>query len=212
MEHKNLNRLIGGTIADVEAKTPKTVIAERLIRGVNPNARITPIRDKWQQGDEVLRGCDVLFGCVDSFNERDQLERFARRFLIPYIDLGMDVHQLKCGHSIAGQVVLSSPGGPCRWCYGILTDARLAREAGDYGTAGSRPQVVWSNGVLASIAVGLLMQLVCPWHDKRIASACREFDGNLNVVERSREQHGGTLSCQHFAEDELGDPFFTRIP
>src|ERR1700730_12183464 len=40
----------------------------------------------------TLRRCDVIFGCVDSYRERDELERFMRRFLIPYIDIGMDVH------------------------------------------------------------------------------------------------------------------------
>src|SRR5258708_7441442 len=106
---------------------------------------------------------------------------FARRFLIPYIDLGMDVHKLERGYCVAGQAVLSSPGGPCLWCYGILTDERLAREAEDYGKAGSRPQVVWPNGVLASIGVGLLMQLGCPWPDKPLASPCREVDGTLHA-------------------------------
>jgi hypothetical protein len=39
-------------------------------------------------------------------------------------------------------------------------------EAEKYGAAGSRPQVVWPNGVLASTAVGLAVQLLTPWHPK----------------------------------------------
>jgi hypothetical protein len=108
------------------------------------------------------------------FLERDELERFARRFLIPYIDLGMDVHEAEDGFSISGQTVLSSPGGPCLWCLGILTQERITREAGRYGRAGSRPKVVWPNGLLASLGVGLFMQLVCPWHSAPQITACCE--------------------------------------
>ncbi len=45
----------------------------------------------------------------DSFIEREQLERFARRHLIPYIDIGMDVHELggEQYFLIGGQVILS---------------------------------------------------------------------------------------------------------
>jgi molybdopterin-synthase adenylyltransferase len=58
----------------------------------------------------VLRACHVIIGCVDSYRERDELERFARRFLIAYIDIGMDVHPLDNGLVVGGQVVLSLPG------------------------------------------------------------------------------------------------------
>jgi hypothetical protein len=210
IEHKNLNRLVGATVADVIANASKTAIAERVIRAINPNARVAPVCNKWQNAHEQLRSCDILIGCVDSYAERAQLERFARRFLIPYIDLGMDVHESATGFSVAGQVVLSSPGGPCLWCYGILTQERLKLEAEHYGKAGGRPQVVWSNGVLASIAVGLIVQLICPWGGTPIANACREIDGNLHVVERNRDSHSHLLKCTHYADTELGDPFFTR--
>lgn len=36
--------------------------------------------------------------------------------------------------------------------------ARLELEAQTYHAAGARPQVVWPNGVLASTAVGLVIQ------------------------------------------------------
>jgi molybdopterin-synthase adenylyltransferase len=210
VEEKNLNRLVGGTAEDVKAKPAKTEIAERVIKAVNPNAQVTPCRMKWQEAIATLRRCDVIFGCVDSYRERDELERFARRFLIPYIDLGMDVYEAEDGFSISGQTVLSSPGGPCLWCLGILTQERITREAGRYGKAGSRPQVVWPNGVLASLGIGLFMQLVCPWHSAPQITACCEFDGNRHRVETSRLDHAGTIRCQHFKPDELGDAFFNR--
>jgi molybdopterin-synthase adenylyltransferase len=168
------------------------------------------LRMKWQAAVPALRRGDVIFGCVDSYRERDELERFARRFLIPYIDLGMDVHRMDDGYSIGGQSVLSSPGGPCLWCLGILTEERITRQAGEYGQAGSQPQVVWANGVLASLAVGLFVQLVCPWHGAPQASACCEFDGNRHRVETNRLDHIGAIRCRHFNDGDLGDAFFNR--
>lgn len=210
VEEKNLNRLVGATAEDVQRKLPKTAIAERVIRGINPLAKVTPCRATWQESTTVLRRCDVIFGCVDSYRERDELEHFCRRFLIPYIDIGMDVHDAPGGFSVSGQTVLSSPGGPCLWCLGILTKQRIAAEAGNYGDAGSRPQVVWVNGVLASLAVGLFVQLVCPWHGTPQITACCEFDGNRHRVETNRLDHAEGLHCTHYRDDELGDMFFTR--
>jgi molybdopterin-synthase adenylyltransferase len=210
VEQKNLNRLVGATSEDVKAGTAKTAIAERGIKSVNPTALVTPRQMKWQEATADLRRCDVIFGCVDSYRERDELERFARRFLIPYIDIGMDVHDAQEGFSLGGQTVLSSPGGPCLWCLGILTQDRIAEEARRYGEAGSRPQVVWANGVLASLAVGLFVQLVCPWHGKAQLTACCEFDGNHHRVETNRLDHAGDIRCGHFKADELGDAFFCR--
>lgn len=208
IEEKNLNRLVGGTQADVDARRPKVSIAERVIKSVNPLARVRRYQSRWQDAVEDLRRCDVIFGCLDSYRERDELERFCRRYLIPYIDCGMDVHGASGAFSISGQVVLSSPGAPCLWCLGILTKGRLAEEVDQYGKAGSRPQVVWSNGVLASIAVDLFVQLICPWHGRAQMTACCEFDGNRHRIETNRLDNLADLKCNHFRLDELGDEFF----
>ena len=80
---RGLNRLVGGTLDYIECEPAKTGIGERLIRGLNPQARIISIRENWQDGTDQLKTCDVIIGAVDSFSERDELERFARRYLIP---------------------------------------------------------------------------------------------------------------------------------
>jgi len=140
IDFTNTNRLIGGTLADLEGvhgPKAKVAIAERQIRGLEPQARITPIKDTWHNATSDLRACDAIIGGVDSFVEREQLERFCRRNLIPYIDIGMDVHELgKSEFLIGGQVILSMPGKPCMRCCGYITDDRLKLEAGKYGAAG----------------------------------------------------------------------------
>jgi len=45
IEDKNLNRLVGGTAADIEAGTTKVDIATRLIRAVRPDAHIEAFQD-----------------------------------------------------------------------------------------------------------------------------------------------------------------------
>jgi hypothetical protein len=209
IEDTNLNRLVGATADDVLRATPKVQIAERLIKGIRPGARVTALQSEWQKQGEQFRGCDAIFGCSDSFSERAQLERMARRYLIPYIDIGMDVHAIEGGGShISGQIALSLPGGPCMWCMAVLTDARIAEEVARYGAAGARQQVVWPNGVLASSAVGMFVRLVTPWTSQS-GEVLLEYDGNKGTVVESMKISYLPSTCTHFTSpDDLGDPFF----
>src|SRR5437868_2655770 len=55
-EDTNLNRLVGATIRDIGQQ--KLKIARRMIRGLQPGAKIIPIRERWQLKPEPLMGCD----------------------------------------------------------------------------------------------------------------------------------------------------------
>jgi molybdopterin-synthase adenylyltransferase len=205
----NLNRTVGATFADAELRTPKVVVAERTIKGINPNAEVWPIQAKWQEDFPALRSCDVVFGCIDGFSGRAQLEESCRRAMIPLIDIGMDVHKGD-PFSISGQVVLSIPGRPCFRCMGFIRQKDLDEEGRRYGEAGGNPQVIWANGVLASTAVGLLVQMLAPWCRIRSGSSFLGYDGDGFTME-----HDGRLtvadknSCGHFgAIVDLGDPFW----
>ncbi len=209
VEESNLNRLIGATIADAEVGTEKTAVAARLARALMRSSGFVTITAKWQDATEALADCDIIVGGLDSYRERSELEAFSRRLLIPYIDMGMDVYEVGDHFSLGGQVILSSPGQPCLWCMGILTQERLEREAENYGAAGGRPQVVWPNGVLASLAVGLLVQLVSPWTNTAIDSAYLEYDGNRHQVGTSnRLKAVADCQCSHYLADQTGDPLF----
>jgi hypothetical protein len=206
----NTNRLIGGTLADLAATTSKVDIAGRLLRGLQERPRIIPIRDTWHNATAQLKRCAIIVGALDSFKERDQLERFARRHLIPYIDIGMDVHDLgNKNYLIGGQVLLSMPGKACLRCCGLITDDRLALEEKKYGAAGSRPQVVWSNGVLASTAVGLITQLLTPWFSDPPEYVYLDYDGNRGTLApNDRMELLRDKVCPHHPPEETGDPLF----
>ena len=210
IEDSNLNRLVGGTEQDVAAKTPKVKIAKRLIHGIRPWAKVEVRQAEWQMADDLLKDAHVLFGCVDGYRQRKYLEGAARRFCLPYIDIGMDVTKLGDRHyAIAGQMIMTLPGGPCMTCLGFLTQQRLDREENDYGDAGINPQVVWTNGTLASLAVGAFVRLVTPWFRTDRDFEWLELDGNSQLVSRSRQpEYAMKGPCQHFAARDLGDPFF----
>ena len=207
----NLNRLIGGTWWHVLKRTAKVVIMKRMILAINPKARVE-IRDckQWQLAGDELKRCEVIVGGLDNVRGKDELDAFCRRFLIPYDDQGMDVHKLGGGHGhlVAGQVVLSEPGSPCLRCMGIVTDAALAESSRKYGAAGGRPQVVWSNGVLAALAVGLVVHMVTPWSRRAKRGAYPAYDGNSGLVTEAERFRRWSASCTHYPNVAVGDMTF----
>ena len=213
VDETNLNRLVSARAEDVAQETPKTKIAERLVRGLLPAADVVMHQGRWQEVPELLRGCDVVIGCVDSFAARHELEIACRRYLIPYVDIGMDVNLVEGEPPrMAGQVILSMPGGPCLFCLGLLTEDRLADEAARYGAAGGRPQVVWPNGVLASTAVSVVMDLVTGWTRQQDRLVYLSYDGNTGEVKphvRLRFLH--RQGCRHYGAADLGDPVLRRV-
>lgn len=210
IEDSNLNRLVGGTRADVRRKALKVNIARRIVRRLNDKARIHVQPVVWQERADLLRTCDIIIGCVDSFVGRAELERAARRCLTPYLDIGMDVHETQSGYSITGQVALSMPGEACLWCMNVVNEASVRGEAEAYGAAGGRPQVVWPNGILASVAVGVAVQLLTPWTNHPVSARLWEYDGNNSEIHvSSASEFIAKKQCPHFlGEEDLGDPWF----
>lgn len=206
VSNSNLNRLIGATIKDVENNRQKTSIAVRLIKGLQPDANIIFVNEKWEEKPELLQSCDVVLGAVDSFASRRDLELICRRYLMPYIDIGMDVIILEDENPrMFGQLILSIPGSSCMKCMGFLTEENLAFEAAKYGDAGSKPQVVWANGVLASNAIGLFTDLITGWSGRKDCMVYQEYDGNkLTMTKSYRLDYLKNKKCKHFPLSEVG--------
>lgn len=205
----NLNRTVGAAFADAVSKTPKVTVAERMIKAINPYADVWPVQSEWQSDFGSLRACDVVFGCLDGFGRRAQLEESCRRAMVPLIDIGMDVRS-GGPYSISGQAVVSMPGQPCFGCLGFIREKDLDEEGRRYGEAGSNPQVVWPNGVLASTAVGIFVQMLTPWCKIHPGSRLLGYDGDRLTLEHdARFGVAGERGCEHFrAISDLGDPFW----
>jgi len=209
VEDTNLNRLIGAWFSDVKKALLKTSVAKRVIKKLLPEANVTAVNSRWQQNSELLQTCDIVFGCVDSYSERQQLEAECRRYLIPYIDIGMDVHKLENQSSlITGQVILSMPGQPCMFCFDFLDDNKLAKEAAKYGNVGGKPQVVWPNGVLASTAVGIFVDLVTGWTKQENKQIYLSYNGNSGYIKDHMILEYTNEDCIHYKLIETGKPQF----
>ncbi|WP_027483926.1 ThiF family adenylyltransferase [Rhodanobacter sp. OR87] len=208
----NTGRMVGLSAKDAECERLKTDVIARHILAINPAAEVTAHPVSWQKASEAMKLCHAVFSCVDRYHPRDELERFCRRYLIPYIDVGMDVHGENLPYHIAGQVIVSLPGRPCLRCFGFITDERLREEARRYGAVGGRPQVVWPNGVLASTAVGAFIQMISPWSDDA-PPLYTEYDGNrFQLFPSHRLAPLIHYTCPHYPlTASLGDVDWSRV-
>jgi len=197
-DESNTGRMVGLSAQDAAQRRLKTEVITQRIREINSTAMIMAHPGPWQSAAGTLKRCHAVFGCVDRYQPREELERFCRRYLLPYIDVGMDVHGHGPPYQVSGQVILSLPERPCLRCFGFITDERLREEAHNYGNVGGRAQVVWPNGVLASTAVGAFVQLIAPWSAEQPA-LYTEYDGNRHRLSPSARlaalQHH---RCSHF--------------
>ena len=83
---------------------------------------------------------------------------------------------------MSGQVIASVPGGPCLFCLGFLNEEKLSREAAKYGDAGINPQVVWANGVVASAAVGIGVDMITGWTKVQGNVVYLMYEGNKGTL------------------------------
>jgi molybdopterin-synthase adenylyltransferase len=208
-EDSNRNRMVGLTHAEAQAQARKVEVIAARVAAVSPETELLKHDGSWNRALGLLKKVDFIFGCVDTMSARDELERFARRHRIPYIDVGMDVHGEEGRYFISGQVITSLPSQPCMRCMGFVNDAKLAAENARYGAAGGRPQVVWPNGVLASTAVGVFMALLNPWNDMTPPPLYIEYDGNRCTTAPSPKlAHLAPGLCRHMEGTEgEGDIF-----
>ncbi len=202
----NLNRWVGATEEDVALGRLKVAIADRVIKGVNKAAQTELIPARWQDHPQALRDCDLAIACLDGFDERRQLEAACRRFLIPLIDIGMNVAPATPPR-MAGQVILSMPGYPCMKCIGFLNERTLAAEALAYGEeTGPNPQVVWPNAILAATAVGIAVDLVTDWRKSAEGLIYKSYDGNSDAMsDHARFKYVRDLKCEHYPLLNIGD-------
>ena len=98
------------------------------------------------------------------------------------------------------------PGGPCMRCIRFLHEELLAQEAQEYGAAGGAPQVIFANGILASAAVGMAVDLMTGWNSGDLCPYLR-LDGNhLELAHDPCEESWRNTPCTHFQAADVGPP------
>ena len=126
----NLNRLHGARRSDVDAKMPKTAIHKRTVEESGLDMTLVSM-DAWAGHPatwDALKSCDVIFCCTDDHAGRLFLNRFARFYGIPIIDVGLAMQRrADKAYDLFARVSTLVPGHPCLLCGGYV-DPRRARE------------------------------------------------------------------------------------
>ena len=96
VDYKNLNRIPNATWRDAEEGVMKVEVARRSIEGMGLGTIIETYAVNLvnRAAVEAVAGSDVIFGCVDSAEGRDVLNRISAYYLIPYIDVGVRIGAL----------------------------------------------------------------------------------------------------------------------
>lgn len=130
VEASNLNRLIGATKEDVANKTAKVEVGQRVIKTVNPGAKIQMLGNlRSEEAIETLSVFpDVIFGCVDNDSARMILTDLSAAYKKTLIDGATEIEtEGDKVTNFGGRVVVARPGDFCLWCAHQI-DAEIARQ------------------------------------------------------------------------------------
>jgi hypothetical protein len=129
----NLERVHGSVHRDAEENPApyKVDLMERMIREINPAARITKLVGNGLDDevlDELLR-CDLVIGGTDTLHGRALLGDLASLYLVPAIDVGV-LPQGKDGRVTAQLIEITRYGvdDACPFCQGRISAAGLNAE------------------------------------------------------------------------------------
>ncbi len=189
IEEKNLGRILNATRADAPVDgrpgTLKVDVLARAVRAIGLGTRVVPIPCSLWDADVVRRvsQCDVVFGCMDSYDGRDLLNRLAAYYTLPYFDVGVRLDADGRGgvDQICGTIHYLQPDGSSLISRGVFTreDVRAAalRRANPTayreqvrakylrGIREERPAVISVNMLLASLGVNELLARVHGYRD-----------------------------------------------
>lgn len=183
VETTNLSRLIGATPDDVGH--PKVDVVAAHVGVIHPDIDVNPIQASVLDVDPaVYTGADVIVCATDGHGSRSLLTEVSTQYLVPLVDLGVEVvpahtdpdsgpdsglYSFRAG----GGVRVLRPGQGCLWCADNLNSELVRREYLDpdqraleiargyiRDVDNAEPSVVALNGVVASLAVLEICQLL----------------------------------------------------
>jgi molybdopterin/thiamine biosynthesis adenylyltransferase len=129
----NLNRLHGATIDDALASRPKVAMLRGMLEGFGLGAEVVTV-GVWagnEDARDVLKSCDVIFGCTDDHDGRALLNRLAYVYSIPVFDMGIRIDPRGPGLPVrgaVGRVTVIQPGTRCLLCRGVIDVVRAREE------------------------------------------------------------------------------------
>jgi molybdopterin/thiamine biosynthesis adenylyltransferase len=227
VEHKNLNRIVNSTLDDAEKAKPKVLALKAAIETMGTSTRVTA-RQASLFDDGILRElatCDLLFGCMDTLDGRDILNRLATFYTIPYFDLGVRLDA--DGHGsvdvACGSVHYLVPGGSSllsRRAYTpeALRAATLHRinpeqfksevaEGYIKGIKVASPAVISVNGLCATIAINNLLTRLHPFRIDSNSGIRHQWFDLVNGIFGSGDGEGPCRALQRYAGRGDMSPF-----
>lgn len=201
VEESNLSRIVGSRPRDARNRTPKVKVMKRLGRQINPEVRISSVKGSVNNASVALRlrDTDAIFCCTDNLLSRIVLNRIAFQYLIPLIDMGIDIQCEEKGKiaRAGGRVMVILPDGPCLECLGILNSEMIQQEMRQIddgqrahrnyisGATVEAPSVISLNGVIASLAVTAFLNLLSGFEsqkDRDTYQVYRVLKGDLRLA------------------------------
>lgn len=155
VEPSNLNRQI--LYADADIGKEKAVQAAGALRRLNPHVRIEPLTETIDDSsiERLAGGADILLDCLDTFETRHVLNRFAAARGLPLVHAGIE--------GMAGQLsFIHVPHTPCLHCMfpGSPPAGRIfpvaGFTAGTIGALEAAEAVKWLTGAGGTLAGSLL--------------------------------------------------------
>jgi hypothetical protein len=173
VEYKNLNRILNATNEDAALRRSKVEVLARAIARMGLGTTVEFHQSNLLAPSSVraISVADVVFGCMDSVEGRNALNRIAVAYAQPYFDVGVRIDADGHGgiEDIWGTVHYVRPDGSSLMERGVYTQDDLDAEAlkrtdpAEYrrrrkegyirGVPEERPAVISTNALYASLAV-----------------------------------------------------------
>jgi len=194
----NLNRLVFSTRADAIARRYKVDVVSDGIAEMGLAHGVVRMKHYVDAPEcrDLVRSCDLIFGCTDDHLGRSFLNRLAHFYLIPIIDIGVLIDPNEDGgyDTFDGRVTVVQPGYPCQRCRKLISPQSMLEESmrrhdpqrfEQYRRAGyiegsgdPSPVVATFTGEVASMAVNELLHRLTGFRGAsgHCAERVRRFD------------------------------------
>lgn len=219
VELKNLNRILNTKRSDAKQQRYKVDVLTEAITGFDLGTQVEPFSKNIYDDIACLRKlaeCDILFGCVDSVDGRDLMNRISTYYVVPYFDLGIKLEADGLGgiSKIVGTVNYIQPGKSSLMSRGLY-DSEDLKAAGLYrmypdqfpdlvrnsyikNLNVNRPAVISVNMMIASYAVNEFLNRIHPYkvdHPKEFAQTTIDLTEGCFI---------------HLSEDRLKEDSFLK--
>jgi molybdopterin/thiamine biosynthesis adenylyltransferase len=132
VERTNLSRVYFSTQTDASLSRPKVNVVGQGIAnlGLPTSVKMICSNVAFDPAIDLLKSCDVVFGCTDDNLGRVILNRISHFYMIPVIDMGLLIEPIDDGFGcFDGRVTVLQPGHVCSSCRGLIDGEQLHREA-----------------------------------------------------------------------------------